>query len=164
MLTRLPVATLLATGLTLASLAPVLAVPPAAPPATKYQTTLTTPTAGASPTTRITKSSMVMVKATGNNVTFQVKLKGVSDMSDLLVTNTNNSFQVDIIVNGFFSTQSFPFDLTLGKTDNMATKFTVTNSSLPTGPVAGEPIEVVSVRVTLNGESQPFGKAGITLK
>ncbi len=147
----------LAVALTMAPLAL------AAPKATKWQTFVTSPSGGTGATIKVTKPSKIQAGVSTGNVTFKLKLSGVTDTSDALVTLTGNTFQIDVVVNGIFSTMMFTFDLTDGK---VSQKFSVANSSLPSGGVsAGDPIEIRAARVVqAPPNSNVFAVAGITAK
>ena len=133
-----------------------------APRATKWQAGMTRVTSANGSTIKITKPSKVGAKVGPGNVTFSLKLVGVTDAGDAPVTLSGNTFQIDVIINGIFSTLMFNFDLANGF---VSQKFSVANSSLPSGGVvAGQPIEIRGARVVqaMNGNS--FGVAGITAR
>jgi hypothetical protein len=138
------------------------------PPATKWQSSLTEPTPVSGSDFHITKASSVQVSVSSGNVTFKLKLAGVLD-SGMAVTQTGNTFQIDMRYGGLTHTQSFSFDLANGKTDNSQTKFTVANNALPGGGVASDDsIQIVTVRC-LQGGGGPgapgnFCTPGLTAK
>jgi hypothetical protein len=137
----------------------------AAPKATKYQSTITTPTSGSPPVDAIfiTKTSKVSVKTTTNNVVFTIKLRGVVDGLDLPVTLAGNTLVVDVLVGGSFCPLSFSFDIAEGKATQ---KSSIANGSLACsgGVTPGEPIEIQRARVVQQGNGYTFGVAGLTAK
>lgn len=157
MKTRVLSATVLAVALSF----PAGAVVQVGPKATKWQSTVTTDT-GTAAGIKITKTSKVSAKATAGSVTFALKLRGVTDNLDLPVTNTGNTFQVDLLIEGSTVTQMFSFDITNGK---VSQKFPVANTSLPGGGVVPtEPIEIRRVRLIEVGSGDVFGVAGLTAR
>jgi hypothetical protein len=142
------------------SIAPAAMQPP--PKAKQWQSTFTGPVPGMPvPAIQITKASKIKVKPGSNNVTFSLKLAGVTNIADdTPVTNVMNTLQVDVQVLGTFQTLNFTFAITNGK--NVEKSFSVTNASLPTAPSAGAAMEVLGARVISGGKV--FGVSGITLK
>lgn len=134
----------------------------AAPKAGQFQTTITSPTAATGATVEITKPSKLIAKVSPGNVTFQLKVSGVTDAMDQLVNITNNTLQVDLIINNALVTQMFFFDLVNGK---VSQKFTVANSSFPGGGVAaGQTLEVRALRLIQGGNFNAFGVGGLTAR
>ncbi len=153
--------TTLTLSLALVSVAPAAVQPP--PKATGWKSTLTASVSGPPATIQITKASKVGVKPSANNVTFSLKLSGVTNTADDTAANTvMNTLQVDVQVLNTFQTLNFTFDLLNGK--NVEKKFTMTNASLPTAPAAGAAVEVLGARVIQGGTGRTFGVSGITLK
>lgn len=141
---------------------------PVTPTATKWQSSLTEPTPLAGSDFTITKASSVQVSVASGNVTFKLKLNGVTD-GGVPVNQVSNTFQVDLRYGGTLHTVSFLFDLINGKTDNAQTKFTVANSALPGGGVASDDsIEVRTVRCVQGGAGPGAGLSfctpGLTAK
>lgn len=152
---------------------PLVALPALAvsvtPPATGWKSSLTEPE-GAGSDWVITKSSQAQVKVSSGNVTFQLKLNGVVDGSNMPVTEAGNTFEIQLRYGGLNHTLSdFTFDLNGGKTDNSQTKFTLANGALPGGGVGpDDSIEVLKVRClqggTGGGAGNSFCSAGLTAK
>jgi hypothetical protein len=141
---------------------------PVTPTATKWQSSLTEPTPTTGSDYTITKASSVQVSVASGNVTFKLKLNGITD-SGVPVNQVNNTFQVDLRYGGVLHTVSFSFDLAGGKTDNTQTKFSVANSALPGGGVApDDSIEVRTVRCVQGGAGPGAGLSfctpGLTAK
>jgi hypothetical protein len=132
-----------------------------APTAKKVLYSLTEPSSGTSATIRIDKKGLVKINVLSGNVQFLLKLSGVLDAFDQPVNNVGNTFQVDLIVGGIFSTENFVFDIANGK---VAQKFLVTNGSVGTGGAAGDAVEIRRVRVLEAGSGFEFGSGGITLR
>ncbi len=159
----------LAAGLLLAS--SVHATSPV-PAANSYKSNLTFPTPPSGADFKITKASTVQLKASTNTITFQLVLAGVVDTANANapVSQTGNTFQVDLRYEGVVKTVQFNFNLINGKIDPTTKKFPVTISGgFPApGIVSGDSVEVVRVRC-LQGGSGPgagnnFCVAGLTAK
>ena len=140
------------------------------PPANRFSSSLTEPTPATGSDFHITKTSSVSVSVSAGNTTFQLKLLGVTDgVGGPLVTQTGNTFQVDLRYGGVIHTESFNFDRAAGKTNNLSTKFTIADGSLGGAGVSfGQPIQVVGVRC-LQGGAGPgapnnFCTPGVTAK
>src|SRR5262249_13742207 len=138
------------------------------PPATKFSSSLTEPTPAAGRDFHITKASSVQVSVSSGNVTFKLKLAGVLD-GGLPVTQTGNTFQLDLRYGAGLHTQSFSFDLANGKTDNTQTKFTISNSALVGGGVLpDDSIQILAVRCLQGGVGpgapNNFCTVGLTAK
>lgn len=132
-----------------------------APKAKKIVMSLTEPSGGTAATIRIDKKGLVKIKALPGNVQFLLKVSGVVDGFDIPVTNAGNSFQIDVLVGGVFSTETFVFGLIDGK---VSQKFLVTNGALGAGGGGtGDPVDVVGIRIRETGTGQIFGTSGITL-
>src|SRR5690349_9685967 len=134
--------------LVLASAFVFSAVAHAAPPATKYQSTLTDPTAATGATIQIVKASKVQIKAGSQNVTFALKLNGVVAKVGGAPDSSNNN-----TVNG--------------KVDPTTSKFIVNNGDAGTwgsALSAGTPIEIRRVRVIQQATGEDFGVDGLTTK
>lgn len=152
-------ATAVAVTLAIAGLAPRAL---AAPPANKYQSSITRPTTVTGATISITKASKVVTKVTPGNVTFQVKVNGVVDGASAPVTLAGNTLQIDVIINGSLATLGFVFDLENGK---VSQKFSVANSSFPFGGIVpGQTMEIRAVRLIQGGNGNSFGVAGLTAR
>lgn len=141
---------------------------PVTPPATKWQSSLTEPSPPTGSDFLVTKSSQVQVSVSNGNVTFKLKLNGVTN-GGMPVSQTGNTFQVDLRYGGLLRTLSFTFDLAGGRTDNRQTKFVVANSALPGGGVApDDSIEVRTVRCLQGGAGAGAGLSfcspGLTAK
>ena len=132
------------------------------PKATKWQSTLTTPTTVTGAGIKITKTSKVSAKATTGSVTFGLKLRGVTDTLDLPVTSGGHTLEVDVLIDGVFHALTFTFAIDNGK---ISQKFPVANASLGgVGVVATQPIEIRSVKVIEFATGQSFGVDGLTAK
>jgi len=138
----------------------------AAPPATKYQSTLTDPTAATGATIHITKASKVQIKVSSGAVTFSLKLNGVDVITGGAPdTSSMNTFEIQILVNGATHSQDFPFNIINGKIDPTTSKFQVSNALIPGGPLAaGTPIEIRRVRLIQFSTGEDFAVDGITTK
>ena len=140
----------------------------AAPPATKYQSTLTDPTAATGATIKITKASKLQIKAGSGNVTFALKLNGVvATVGGAPDTSTGNTLEVQFLVGGVTHSKDFTFNTVNGKIDPTTSKFIVANNDNATwGSVlsAGTPIEIRRVRVIQNATGEDFGVDGLTTK
>lgn len=140
------------------------------PPATKWQSSLTEPTPATGSDFHITKASSLQVSVASGNVTFKLKLTGVTDgLSGPLANQTGNTLQVDLRFGGVLHTESFPFDIANGKTNNAQTKFTLANGSLGgAGVMPDDSIQVVGVRCVQGGieagAGQSFCTPGLTAK
>ena len=155
--------------LVLASAFVVSAVAHAAPPATKYQSTLTDPTAATAATIKITKASKLQIKAGSGNVTFALKLNGVvATVGGAPDTSTGNTLEVQFLVGGVTHSKDFaPVNIVNGKIDPTTSKFIVANSDNATwgsALSAGTPIEIRRVRVIQNATGEDFGVDGLTTK
>lgn len=135
----------------------------AAPVAKQYQCSLTSTPFATGSNIKITKPSKVIVKGGTGSVTFQLKLGGVTDAGDALVSLANNTFQVDFIrPNGMLNTATFSFDIAGGK---VSQKFPLANSSFPGGALApGETIDIRRVHLIQAGNGNDFAVCGITIK
>jgi len=140
----------------------------AAPPATKYQSTLTDPTAATGATIKITKASKLQIKAGSGNVTFALKLNGVvATVGGAPDTSNNNTLEVQVLVNGATHSKDFLFNTINGKIDPTTSKFIVSNGDAGTwgsALAAGTPIEIRRVRVIQQTTGEDFGVDGITTK
>jgi len=142
------------------------------PPANSVKMSLTKPTAATGTDWTLTKASQVQVKTSSGNITFQVKVAGVIDtLSTTPVTQLGNTVEFSMRVKGINRTKDFTFDLTAGKTNNAATKYTVSlNDSGTWGSilVPGDTIEIRSVALiqggTGGGAGNAFAVAGVTAK
>ena len=150
-----------ALSLFLASVAPATVQPP--PKAKGWQSSFTAPVSGLPADIQITKSSKIKVKPSPNNVTFSLKLSGVTNKADdTLVNNSMNTLKVDVQVGAFSATLNFSFDLMNGK--NVQKKFTVANGMLPNMPTGGTAMAILNAFVVEAGTGRTFGVAGITLR
>src|SRR5690349_14237102 len=114
--------------LVLASAFVFSAVGYAAPPATKYQSTLTDPTAATGATIQIVKASKVQIKAGSQNVTFALKLNGVvAKVGGAPDSSNNNTLEVQFLVGGATHSKDFLFNTVNGKVDPTTSKFIVNN-------------------------------------
>jgi hypothetical protein len=141
------------------------------PAANKWTSSLTEPTPLVGADFHITKPSNATITTTPGNVSFQIRLSGVTNgVGGPLVTQTANTFQVDLrYVSGAFHTETFTFNLVGGKTPAPAPKFTLALNSLGgTPPVPGDSIQVVAVRCIQGGAGPGAGAnfctAGLTAK
>jgi hypothetical protein len=155
-------------ALVLASAFVFSAVGYAAPPATKYQSTLTDPTAATAATIQIIKASKIQIKAGGGNVTFALKLNGVvAKVGGAPDSSTGNTLEVQFLVGGVTHSKDFTFNTVNGKIDPTTSKFIVSNSDTATwgsALAAGTPIEIRRVRVIQFTTGEDFGVDGITTK
>jgi len=154
--------------LVLASAFVVSAVAHAAPPATKYQSTITDPTTATAATIKIIKSSKIEIKAGSGNVTFALRLNGVvAKVGGAPDSSSGNTLEVQLVVNGVTHSKDFTFNTINGKIDPTTSKFIVSNGDTATwgsALAAGTPIEIRRVRVIENATGEDFGVDGLTTK
>jgi hypothetical protein len=142
------------------------------PPATSFKSSLTFPNPPSGTDWKITKSSSVQVQVGTHIVTVKLKLGGVVDttLANTPVSQTLNTFQVDLRYGGAVKTVQFTFTLSGGKTVPSTIKTTFDDSVglPPPGVVAGDSIEVVRVKCLQGGggggAGQNFCVAGLTAK
>jgi hypothetical protein len=150
-----------AISLCLASVAPATDQPP--PKAKGWQSSFTKPGTGLPSNIQITKASKIKIKPSSNNLTFSLKLAGVTNKADdTPVTNVMNTLKVDVQVGALSTTLNFPFGITNGK--NVEKTFSVSNGMLPNAPTAGDAVQILDAFVVEAGTGRTFGVTGITLK
>ena len=148
------------------------AAPPPAPAATKFQTTLTNNTDPTNTSTvHISKASKMQIKVSAGNVCFNLKLKGVVDNATGDPVNLsgpgNSSWQVDFNVGGGNRSIMRNFDLVNGNITSSTAKPCIATSDTAAWGSAlspGTPIEIKRVRLTYDGDGDPFAVAGLTTK
>jgi len=163
---KVVLAWVLASALLVASAAHATALTP--PPAKGYSSSLTANTdPGITVTAMLTKASKIQIKPATGSVCFTIKLKGVTDLSSMPITNTGNTVTVQVTVSNSTHNVDLPFKLSNGNITSDTAKQCITNGDAGTwgsALSAGTQIEVKRITVTLAGDGDPFGVAGITTK